>query len=462
MLFQANDEKVGAGRRRMKVSVERISDIAHRVQVELPEDAVDQHLKKAYRRLNRSAKIKGFRPGKVPIAILKQHYSGQINREVGVELINETLMQAVEQTEMDVVSQSDLDREPLQEGQPFRYSFTVEVKPAIDVRDYKEIPAQKEVLSVTDDEIDAELERRRQENFHFRSLKEDRPVERGDHVVLDFTTLADGRPVPGGEAKNFHLEVGSNRFSPDFENKLLGAGTGEQRDIEVTFPSDYGNEQLAGKTATFQVLIQDIQEKVLPELNDEFAKSLGDFETLEDLRTAVRRELESKKKEQQDSGLWQQIRDELIRRNPFEVPQSMVEQELQRMLDTIEYRLTAQNLSLEQAGIDEKTFKERHRQIAEMTVRTSIILENIAHQEHLAIQEEELEQALEETAANMNQPYDKVKDFYRRSNLLEQYRKQLLEEKVFNFLKDQATITEADAAGAADSQKNRNQSEEGL
>ena len=284
----------------------------------------------------------------------------------------------------------------------------------------------------------------------------------GDQVVLDFTTFADGRPVPGGEAKSFHLEVGSNRFSPDFENKLIGVSKGEQRDIEVTFPSDYGNEHLAGKTATFQVLIQDIKEKVLPELNDEFAKRLGEFETLEDLRTAVLRELESKKKEQQDSGLWQQIRDELIRRNPFEVPQSMVEQELQRMLDTIQYRLTAQNLTLEQAGIDEKMFKERHREIAEVKVRTSIILENIAQQERLTIEEEDLEQAFKETAAKMNQPYDKVKDFYQRSNLLESYRNQLLEEKVFNFLKDQAIITEVDAPTTADSQKNKNQSEEGL
>jgi trigger factor len=454
-------KKIGAGRRPMKVAVERISDSAHRVQVELPADTVEQHLKKAYRRLNRSAKIKGFRPGKVPLAILKQHYSGQINQEVGLELINETFVQAVEQTEMDVISQSDLDREPLQEGQPFRYSFTVEVKPEIIVRDYKEIPAQKEVLSVTDDEIEAELEFRRQENSYFRSVKGDRPVKRGDQVVLDFTTFADGSSVPGGEAKGFHVEVGSNRISPDFENKLIGIARGEQRDIEVTFPPDYGNEHLAGKTATFQVLIQDIQEKVLPELNDGFAKSLGEFETLEDLRTGVVRELETKKKQQQDSGLWPQIRDELLRRNPFEVPQSMVEQELQRMLDNIQYRLSAQNLTLEQAGVDEKTFKDGHREIAEVKVRTSIILESIAHQEHLTIEEEELEQSLKETAAKMNQPYDKVKDLYQRSNLLEPYRNQLLEEKVFNFLKDQAIITEADAAAPADSQKNSNR-EEGL
>jgi len=440
----------------MKVSVERVSDITHRVQVELPEKVVNQHLKKAYRQLNRTAKIRGFRPGKVPLAILKQHYSTQVNHEVGMELVNETLMQAVEQTDMAVVSQSDLDREPLREGEPFRYSFTVEIKPRIDVGDYKEISAQKQVVAVTDEEIEAELELRRQQNFHLSSLDKARPVKQGDHVILDFTTFTDGSPVPGGEAKGFHLEVGSNRFSPDFESKLIGASKGEQRDIEVPFPADYGNEHLAGKNALFRVVIQDIKEKVLPELNDEFAKGLGEFETLENLRTAVRQELENKKKDQQDMEVWQQIRDELIRRNPFEVPQSMVEQELQRMIETIQYRLTAQNLTLEQAGIDEETFKERNREMAETRVRTSIILENIAHQEHLAIQEEELDQALNETAEKMEQPYAKVKDFYQRSNLLEPYRNQLLEEKVINFLQDQATITEVDAAAAADSQEKKN------
>jgi len=443
----------------MKVSVEPISDIAHRVHVELPEETVEQHLTKAYRRLNRTAKIRGFRPGKVPIGLLKQRYSTQVNREVGLELVNESLMQAVEQTEMAVVSQSDLDREPLQEGKPFRYSFIVEVKPNIEVRDYKEIPAQKNIVAVTDKEIDAELEFRRQENFHLRSLEEPRPVKHGDHVVLDFTTFTDGSPVPGGETKGFHLEVGGNRFSPDFEKQLIDGARGEQRDIEVNFPPDYGNKHLAGKKALFQVVIQDIKEKVLPELNDEFAQTLGEFETLEDLRAAVRQELESKKKDQQDSEVWQQIHDELIRRNPFEVPQSMVEQELQRMLDTIQYRLTAQNLTLEQAGIDEETFKERNREMAETRVRASVILENIAHQEHLTIKEEELDQALNETAERMDQPIAKVKDFYQRSNLLEPFRKQLLEEKVVNFLRDQAIITEVDADAAADSQENKTKSE---
>ena len=430
----------------MKVSVEEISEIARRLHVELPEDKVDNHLKKAYNQLSRTAKIKGFRPGKVPLAILKRHYADQVSHEVGLELVNETLMEALEQTGMQAISQSDLDREPLQEGEPFRYSFLVEVQPEIVVRDYQKIPAQRQRLIISDEEVDTELELRRQTNSHLESPEKPRPIQQGDHAVLDFEAFVEGKPVPDGQAKSFHLEVGSNRFSPEFENQLIGASMGEQREIEVTFPPDYGNIHLAGKNATFQVVIEDIKEKVLPELDDSFAKNLGEFESLEDLRGAVRQELESSKKNQLDGQVWAQIQDELINRNPFEAPQSMVEQELQRMLDTIQYRLSAQNVTLEQAGMDEETFKERNREPAERRVRGTFLLEKIAQQESLEISDEEVDQGLHRSAEDMNQSYEQVRDFYQKSNLMEPYKRQLMEEKVVNFLRDHADMTEVEEA----------------
>jgi trigger factor len=444
----------------MKVSVEQIGEITSRVKVELPEEAVRRELRKAYNRLNRSAKVRGFRPGKVPLTILKRHYGDQVNHEVGWELVNDSLMEAVKQTGMEVVSQYDLDRGPLQEGEPFRYSFVVEMKPQVHAQDYKNIPAKRPPVDVSDEEVAAELDLRRQENFHLRSLEEPRPIHQGDHAVLDFKTLVDGKPVPDGEAKGFHLEVGSNRFNPEFENKLIGVSKGEERDIQVSFPVDYGNKNLAGKKATFQVAVKDIKEKVLPELNDEFAENLGEFESLEDLRSAVRQELESSKKKRIDDEVWVQLRDELLRRNPFEVPRSMVEQELQRMLDTIRFRLSSQNLTLEQAGIDEDTFKERNRQMAEKRVRTSILLERISHQEGLEISDEELEEGLHRAADKMNQPFDKVRDFYLRSNMMDSYRHQLLEEKVINFLQDQADITEGEQLATTGPEEKQSKSEE--
>jgi trigger factor len=444
----------------MKVTVEQISEITSRVNVELPGEAVSRQLKKVYNRLNRSAKVRGFRPGKVPLTILKRHYGDQVNQEVGLDLINETLMEAVAQTGMEVVSQSDLDREPLQEGEPFRYSFVVEVKPEVHARDYKNISAKRPPVVVSDEEVAAELALRREANFHLASLKEPRPIQEGDHAILDFQTFVDGKPLPDGEAKGFHLEVGSNRFNPEFENELIGASKGEEKEIQVAFPVDYGNKNLAGKKAIFQVSVKDIKEKVLPELNDEFAKNLGAFENLEDLRAAVRQELENNKKKRIDDEVWVQICDELLDRNPFEVPKSMVEQELQRMLDTIQYRLSSQNLTLEQAGMDEETFKERNREMAERRVRTSLLLERISHQEKIEISDEELEQGLRETAEKMNQPYDKVRDFYQRSNMMDSYRHQLLEEKVIHFLQDQADIVEVEQVVTSGPEEKQNESEE--
>ena len=443
----------------MKVSVEEISEIARRLHVELPEDKVDHHLKKAYNQLSRTAKIKGFRPGKVPLAILKRHYADQVSHEVGLELVNETLMEALEQSGMQAISQSDLDREPLQEGEPFRYSFLVEVQPEIVVGDYQEIPAQRQRLIISAEDVDAELELRRQTNSHLESLEEPRPIRQGDHAVLDFEAFVEGKPVPDGQAKGFHLEVGSNRFSPEFENQLIGSSMGEQQEIEVTFPPDYGNPHLAGKDVTFEVEIKDIKEKVLPELDDSFAKNLGEFESLEDLRGAVRQELEDSKKNQLDREVWAQIQDELISRNPFEAPQSMVEQELQRMLDTILYRLEAQNLTLEQVGMDENTFKERNRDAAEKRVRITILLEKIALQEGFEINDEELDQGLRKSAEDMNQPFEQVKDYYEKSNVMEMFRSSLLEEKVINFLREQANITEVEAV-VADTEEDKIKREE--
>jgi trigger factor len=437
----------------MKISVEEISEIARKVHVELPEDTVNSHLKKAYQQLNRTAKVRGFRPGKVPLAILKRQYADQVHHEVGLELVNETLMEAMEQTDIEAVGQSDLDREPLQEGEPFRYSFIVEVRPEVVVNDYKKIPAQRKKLVVNEEDVEAELELRRQTNSYLKSLEEARPIQQGDHAVLDFKAFAEGKPVPDGEAKGFHLEVGGNRFNPDFESKLIGASKGEQREIEVTFPPDYGNKNLAGKNVSFQVEIKDIKEQGLPELDDEFAKNLGDFDNLEDLRLAVRQELESKKEEQVDAEVWTQVLDELISRNPFDVPQSMVEQELQRMVDTIRYRLSAQNLTLEQAGMDEKTFKEHNREAAERRVRATILLERIAQQESLEVSDEEVDQGLHRSAKDMNQSYEQVRDFYKNNNLMEPYKRQLMEEKVINFLRENADVTEVEEESSGSGEK---------
>jgi trigger factor len=332
----------------------------------------------------------------------------------------------------------------------------VEVKPEVVVNDYKKIPAQRKQRIVNEEEVDAELELRRQANSYLKSLEEPRPIQQGDHAVLDFTAFAEGKPVPDGEAKGFHLEVGGNRFNPDFETKLIGASKGEKREIEVTFPPDYGNKNLAGKNATFQVEIKDIKEQGLPELDDEFAKNLGDFDNLEDLRTAVRQELESKKEQQVDAEVWTQVLDELISRNPFDVPQSMVEQELQRMVDTIRYRLSAQNLTLEQAGMDEETFKEHNREAAERRVRATILLERIAQQESLEVSDDEVDQGLHRSAKDMNQSYEQVRDFYKNNNLMEPYKRQLMEEKVINFLRDHADVTEIEeAASGPGEEKNK-------
>jgi trigger factor len=436
----------------MKVSVEQLSAVERKVHVELPQETVTKELDKAYRELSRTVKIKGFRPGKVPLDLLKRRFGTQVENEVGLQLVNTSFPDALKQGEIEAVSDPRLDREPLLEGQPFRYSVVVEIKPDIVVQDYGKLPVRRKQVQVSDEEVRVQLELRRQANAFLRTLGDGHPVRTGNHALLDFRAFIGGRPVPGGETKGYELEIGSNRFSAEFENKLLGAVKGEEREIEVTYPVDHPNKNLAGQTVRFEVTVKDVMERLVPELDDEFARTTGSAQTLEELRGLTREQVEKQKKKAVDGELRQQLVDELVARNPFELPQGMVERELQRLLETLRYRLAAQNVSLEQAGIQEGTFKQQNRDRAEKSARATLLLERLAAQEDLVVSDDELEEGLRQSAEELNRPLEKVKDFYRKNNLTEPLRRQLLEEKVVRLLLDQADITEVspDLPGSTD------------
>ncbi len=426
----------------MKVSVESLSQVRRKVRVEIPPETVTRELDKAYRQLSRTVRIRGFRPGKVPLAMLKRQYESQVQNETGLQLVKDTVTEALKQGEIEAVSDPQLDREPLLEGEPFRYSVVVEVKPAIAVKDYGKIPVRRKQVQVSDEELDVQLELRRQASAFLRTFGEGRPIRQGDHVLLDFKSFTGARPVPGGEANGYQLEVGAKRFNPELEEKLLGAVKGEQRNIEVAFAADHPNKNLAGKTVRFEVVVKDVMERLVPELSDEFARTMGTVQTVGELRQLIRQQLEKQKAKAIDAEVRQQLVDELIARNPFEVPQGMVEQELQRTLETVRYRLAAQNVTLEQAGVREDSFRQQNRDRAERSARANLLLERLTAEQRLVVSDEELEEGLRQSAEELNRPLDKVKDFYTKNNLIEPLRRQLLEDKAVRFLLDQALITE--------------------
>jgi trigger factor len=439
----------------MKVSVERLSPVRRKVHVEVPQEVVRRELDQAYRQLSRTVRIKGFRPGKVPLAILKRRYGSQVQDETSLQLVKDTVAEAFKQGEVEAVSDPELGREPLLEGEPFRYSVVVEVKPDIAVRDYGKIPVRRKQVQVTDSEVEAQLALRREASGFLRTLGEDRVIRRGDYALLDFKSFTGTRPVPGGEVKGYQLEVGAERFNPEFEEKLLGATKGEQRSIEVPFAADHHNKNLAGKRVRFEVVVKDVMERQVPELNDEFARTTGTVQTLEELRRLIRQQLEKQKAKAVDAEVRQQLVDEVIARNPFEVPNGIVERELQRMLETIRYRLAAQHVTLEQAGIREETFAQQNRDRAEKSARANLILERLAVDQGLTVTDEELDEGLRRSAEDLNRPLEQVKDFYAKNNLIEPFRSQLLEEKVLRLLLDQALVTEVPPGSPDETKENK-------
>jgi trigger factor len=272
-------------------------------------------------------------------------------------------------------------------------------------------------------------------------LKEERPLQNGDFAVLDYQSFMDGNAVPGGAANNYDLEIGAGYFNPEVEKVLVGLEKGQEKEFDIDFPEDYGNTSLKGKRVHYQVKVQDIKERHLPELNDAFAQGLSkDLTSLEDLKKKIREDLEAEAHNKADGKLREDLIDGLIAKTEFEIPETLVNQEIQQMMMRIQQDLSRQGLSWEKAGLDPSGFMDRFRPSAQKLVRKTLLLEKIAQLESLTVTPEEIEAEFNRIALQVNQSPTIVKEIYHKNNMTEQMNLHLLEEKTINFLKEHAAI----------------------
>ena len=281
----------------MKVSVEEISSIKKKISVEIPEDRIQQEVESFYKQLGREAKIKGFRPGKVPRNILERYFKDYVKSEVIQKLMQESYPQALSEAGLLPVSQPVIDPGEFEEGKPFQYSAVVEVKPEIQLGEYTGLKIEGKKEEVKEEEIEARLKGLQNLHANLKLIPEIRPVRTGDFVTLDYEASLGGSPLEGGKAVDLAVEVGSGQFIPAFEEKLIGLLPEEEREVEVLFPEDYGYQKWAGKTISFHVKIKEIKEKILPALDDEFAKDLGDYSSFEELRAKLTKDIEKEKED---------------------------------------------------------------------------------------------------------------------------------------------------------------------
>ncbi len=425
----------------MNVTVEEISSINKKINIEIPLEQVTKEVESFYQQVGKQAKIKGFRPGKIPRGILERHFKDYVKSEVIQKLIQETYPAALSEKDLHPVSPPVIDPGELESGKPFQYSATVEVKPEIKIDGYIGLNIEGKKESAKEEEVEERLKGLQNLHAQLKTVPELRPVQSGDHVIIDYEARMDNKPLEEGKAVDFTVEVGGGRFIPALEEKMIGLKPEEEREIEVPFPEDYGYKKWAGKTVSFFVKVKEIKEKVLPSLDDEFAKDLGDYASLEDLKAKLKEEIEKEKELILDRQLKDQMIEQLIQANSFEIPESMVVEQAKALVSDTKLRLASQGVALKNLNIPEEKLQEDYREVAQKRVRTYLILEKIATQEGITVTDEETDERLQSISERTHQKFDVVKRYYEKNGLIPELKTGILTDKTLNFLLEKANIS---------------------
>ena len=425
----------------MNIKVEDVSSIKKKLIFEVAPEKVDKEIGRAYKKIGKTAKVKGFRAGKVPESVLEKYYGAQMEQEVLTRLINDTYFQALQDHEIPAVGEpSILDSSGVNKGEAFTYEAEVEIKPEVTAKDYTQLSLEKETFVADPKLVEGRLEEMRNSRAQLEVTSR-KKARQGDSVVIDFEGFVDGEAFDGGKGEDYLLELGSGSFIPGFEEQVVGMKRTENKDVEVAFPDDYGQAELAGKPATFKVTVKEIKEKVVPEIDDEFAKGFG-VDSLEELRTQLQTSYETQEKSRVENELREKLVTALIERNPIDVPETMIAKQLDYMYENISNRMQSQGMSVAMLGITPENFRENYRDTAVDQVSGNLILEAIGRQESIHADASEIDAKLEEIATMANAPLDTVKKYYASDEARSGLMAQITEEKVIRFLLERAQIKE--------------------
>jgi trigger factor len=421
----------------MKVAVEEIESCKRRLAVEAPIDVVTREWERAYGRVQKRATLPGFRRGHVPRSLVKLHFADDVRREVAEHLIPDVYRQALSEAQIAPVNEPDLQDLTLEEGSPLSFTAVVEVKPAIALGDYRGVEVQHAPAPVSDADVDAALEQMREQHAQFNSV--DRAAATGDLVVVDYTLAPqDHEPTT---ASGYHFLVGSGTVLTEIDNAAVGLRAGEERDVSLRFADDHRMESLRGKEGTAHLKLGEVKEKVLPALDDEFAKSLGEFETLEAVRAEVRRQLEARREVESRQALEDKIMDALLARHEFGVPDAMVMRQVSHQVEHTRERLRRQGVDPDRIQWDYTKIVGELRPTAEKAVRRALLLEAIADRETLAATEAEIDAEVERFAAASQRPVPAVRRMMEKSGDLEALRHGLRDRKTLDLLIEHARVS---------------------
>jgi len=437
--------EVETDRSDIQIDVIEISPVVRELTIEVDARRVDAAYAQVVKRLRKTAQVKGFRPGKVPLRVIKQIYAGALGEEIEHSLVQSTLADAVKSAELEPVVEPQIEVEPPVEGETFRYKARIEVRPEIKLPDLEALSGIRPSVDVGEDAVLTELESLREREAQWIEEAPEVVAEIGHQLTIDFVGRIDGIDFEGGRGEGVELELGSGRMIPGFEEQLVGAVSGDERDLEVAFPDEYGNPELAGKSAVFAASVTAIRRRELPELDDDFAKDLGDFETLDEVRDKIRKNLQERLQRSSDETLHRSLLDDLVTRTSFEVPPTMVERQLESQIKQFERQLQGR-FSESELRARVSQMREEGWDDARRRVREALLLQTVAEQAELEASDEEISARLEEMATGQGVDPKMMREMAEGQGWLDAISAELVDSKAVAHLVERAEIKDVEAS----------------
>jgi trigger factor len=421
----------------MKATIEDISPVKKKLHIQITPEAISREMELAVADVAKKAKIPGFRPGKAPKAVVERHYKDEIQSEVMNRIISDSYMKALQEHGLSPVDMPNITNiSPFEKNAPLNFTAQVEVRPKIDLGAYEGIEVKEAPVAASDEEVIQTIDRLR-EMYAQLEVVEGQPLAKDHTAIIDFEGSREGKPIEGAKAVDYMLELGSGNLIPGFEEQLTGMNKGETRQITVTFPADYTNKALAGIEAQFSVTLKEVKKKALPELNDEFAKDLGDHKTVDELKARIKEDIEIRKRNEQASGQREELLGKLVDAHSFDVPEGMVEKELMSMARHQAARMARQGMDLK--TFDIASFREKNRELAVKRVKGTLLLDVIADREKIDLTDAELNASLAAMARESGQKLDAVKKYYEsQEGGMDTLRVNLIQEKALAHLLSKA------------------------
>jgi trigger factor len=430
----------------MQVNVEDISTVQKKITIEIPAERVNEEINKAYAAIQKKAKLQGFRPGKAPMQLIKRTYSDAMRDDVMRRLYQDTLYKAMDEHKVEPLDSPTIESDILEQGVAFKYSAVFDVMPQILLNEYAGLIVSKEKYVAKPESIDNELKRMQENMAQLIPLEEDALVESGHSVSVDYSVSLEGSPEENSGAQTAEVEIGSNKLVPGFEEQLIGLKAGLTKEFTLDLPLGGDEAEAAAKKGIFTVTVKEIKRKELPELDDEFAQQFGDYETIEALRAKMIEYHEKHEMDRIDNEFKERVIQALIKKNPLDVPESMIKRQLDHMFENLKNRLKSQQMSIEMMGLDAAGFRARFRDDAIDKVRGGLLLMALVEKENIGVSDEDLAAHYEKIAAGNPEMLERIKEYYAANqNAKSSIISEIKEDKAISLLIDRAIVSEVDA-----------------